>query len=143
MGEGKEANDTSITYPKADIVNRIIAKFIDILIVAALSKLLPPVGFFASVTYILIADGFPKGGSIGKRLIGLKIIVPMINHACSFRGSIIRNFPLAIAYLLFFIPYVGWIFTFIILVLEGLLLVGNEKGLRIGDELAKTQVLDS
>lgn len=143
MAEGRERVDTSAIYPKADIANRIIAKFIDILVVAALSKLLPPVGFFAAVTYLLIADGLPRGGSIGKRLIGLKIIVPAINHACSFRDSIIRNFPLAVGYLLFFIPYIGWIFTFLILVLEGLLIVGNDKGLRIGDEMAKTQVLDS
>lgn len=142
-GEVKEADDASIVYPKADIINRIIAKFVDILVVAALSKLLSPVGFFAAITYLLIADGFPKGGSIGKRLIGLRIVIPKINNTCSFRNSVIRNFPLAIGYLLFFVPYVGWIFTSLILVLEGLLIVGNERGLRIGDELAKTQVLDS
>jgi uncharacterized RDD family membrane protein YckC len=142
LGEGRETDDASTIYQKADIVNRIIARFIDILVVAALSKLLPPVGFFAAVTYLLIADGFPKGGSIGKRLIGLKTVVPMSSHACSFRDSIIRNFPLAIGYLLFFVPYIGWVFTLLILVLEGLLVIGNERGMRIGDELAKTQVLD-
>jgi hypothetical protein len=50
---------------------------------------------------------------------------------------------LAIGYLLFFVPYIGWVFTLLILVLEGLLVIGNERGMRIGDELAKTQVLDS
>ena len=143
MGEGKEKDETSTIFPKADIINRIIAKFLDILVVAALAKLIPPVGFYAAITYLLIADGFSKGGSVGKRLIGLKIVVPMLNHACSFKDSIIRNFPLAIGYLLFFIPYIGWIFSCLILVVEGLLVVGNERGLRIGDELAKTQVLNS
>ena len=31
----------------------------------------------------------------------------------------------------------------LIIGLEGLLVVGNERGLRIGDELAKTQVVDN
>lgn len=140
--EGKEADDTSIVYPKANILNRVIAKFIDLLIAAAFYKVLSPVGFYAGITYLLTADGFSKGRSIGKRLIGLKVIVPTVNQACSFKESIIRNFPLAICYLLFFIPYVRWIFMFLILGIEGLLIVGNERGLRIGDELAKTQVLD-
>jgi len=38
---------------------------------------------------------------------------------------------------------VGWIGWGALLSLEGLLIVGNEQGRRLGDELAKTQVLES
>ena len=129
------------TY-KANLLHRLIAKFIDLLLVAALAKLLPPVGFFGGITYLLIADGFLGGRSLGKWLIGLKTVIVDRNGPCTFRESILRNGPLAVAYLLFFVPYIGWLFCLMVLSLETLLIVGNPKGLRIGDELGGTQVLN-
>jgi uncharacterized RDD family membrane protein YckC len=128
---------------KANLLHRLIAKFIDLLLVAAFSKLLPPVGFFGGMTYLLIADGFGEGRSLGKWLIGLKTVVVEKNCPCTFRESILRNSPLAIGYLLFFVPYIGWLFCLAVLSFEMLLIVGNEKGLRIGDEIGGTQVFDS
>jgi len=92
--------------------------------------------------YLLIADGFPQGKSLGKWLIGLQTFVPATRSVCTFRESIIRNFPLAVGYFLFLIPYVGWLLTGAIFAFEGLLIIGNGLGLRIGDELAGTQVLE-
>ena len=46
--------------------------------------------------------------------------------------SVIRNIPFAIAYSFSLIPYAGDIFSLLIIGLEGLLVVGNERGLRIG-----------
>ena len=128
---------------KANLLHRLIAKFIDLLLVAALARLLPPVGFFGGITYLLISDGFLGGRSLGKWLIGLKTVIVDKNGPCTFRESILRNGPLAVAYLLFFVPYVGWLFCMMVLTLETLLIIGNAKGLRIGDELGGTQVLDS
>jgi len=128
---------------KANLLHRLIAKFIDLLLVAALARLLPPVGFFGGITYLLISDGFSGGRSIGKWLIGLKTVIVNRNGPCTFRESILRNGPLAVGYLLFFVPYVGWLFCLMVLILETLLIVGNAKGLRIGDELGGTQVLNS
>ena len=130
------------SYPKANTLNRYLAKFIDVLIAVGLSKLLPPVGFFAGLLYIIIADGFFEGQSIGKKLIGLRAIVLAEGKKAGFREAIIRNIPFAIAYTLCLIPYVGWLLAIIIIGLEGILVIGNEKGLRIGDEIAKTQVVD-
>ena len=129
--------------PRANLLHRLIAKFIDLLLVAALAQLFPPIGFFGGITYLFIADGFLFGRSLGKWLIGLKTVVLESDVPCSFRESILRNSPLAIAYLLFFVPYIGWLFCLMILALEALLIVGNVKGLRIGDEVGGTQVLDS
>jgi hypothetical protein len=50
--------------------------------------------------------------------------------------------PLAVGYFAFQIPYVGWLGTVAVLGIEALLMIGNERGLRIGDELAHTQVVD-
>lgn len=138
----EETTEGAKTYPKANTLNRYLAKFIDVLIAVGLSKLLPPVGFFAGLLYIIIADGFFEGQSIGKKLIGLKAIVSAEGKKVGFREAIIRNIPFAIAYSLCLIPYVGWFLAIIIIGLEGILVIGNEKGLRIGDEIAKTQVVD-
>lgn len=130
-------------YPKAQVLNRFIAKLIDLLIVAAASKLVPPVGVLAGLAYILLADGFGGGRSVGKRLIGLQTIVPRVREPAGFRESIIRNLPCGLAQLAFEIPYVGWIGWGAVLSLEALLVVGNEQGRRLGDEIAKTHVLES
>jgi uncharacterized RDD family membrane protein YckC len=130
------------TYPKAQVLNRGIAKLIDLLIVAAVGQMFMPVGFLGGLAYILIADGFGGGRSIGKRLIGLQTVLPDRGEAAGFRESIIRNLPFAVAQAAFAVPYVGWIVSAAIIVFEGVLIIGNEQGRRLGDEVAGTQVLD-
>lgn len=127
---------------KADLLNRFIAKFIDFLIVAVLLKLLPSIGFIAGITYLLIGDGLFDGRSLGKRLVGLRVILLEVGRGCSFKESIIRNFPFGIGYILFSIPWIGWIFPLIIFAFEGLMVIGSKDGARIGDEIAKTRVID-
>ena len=138
---------------KAGFLNRIIARTIDFIIVAALYEVIPRVGFFAGLTYLLIADGLFEGRSVGKKLIGLRVII--YNNAdkvtaCSFKESIYRNFPFAVGFMVFGIfnimPIIGWIFSFIaaavVVLFESLVLLGSEKGMRLGDELAKTHVIE-
>lgn len=129
-------------YPKAQVLNRGIAKLIDLFIVAAAGQVIVPVGFLAGLAYILIADGFAGGRSIGKRLIGLQTVLPGRHEAAGFRESIIRNMPFAVAQLAFAVPYVGWILSVAIIAFEAILILGNEQGRRLGDEVAGTQVLD-
>ena len=130
-------------YPKAQVLNRGIAKLIDVFIVAAADQMIVPVGFLAGLAYILIADGFAGGRSIGKRLIGLQTMLPDRRESAGFRESIIRNLPFAVAQLAFAVPYVGWIVSVAIMAFEGVLIIGNEQGRRLGDEVAGTQVLDA
>jgi len=129
-------------YHKAGIFNRFVARVIDLIIAAAFSMLLYPVGFFAGLTYILIADGFFDGKSLGKKLINLRTI-KSDGELCSYKESVLRNITIAGGYLFFFIPYVGWLFTLATVGVETLIIIGNEKGLRIGDELAKTIVIEN
>jgi uncharacterized RDD family membrane protein YckC len=140
---GEETRQEPLAYPKANVFHRFIAKFIDLLIVAAIYELPLRVGFLAGLTYLLLADGFGGGRSPGKRLIGLQVVLTGSRRICSFKESIIRNFPLALAYLFFFVPFVGWMATVLLSAVEGLLIIGNGQGLRVGDELAGTQVLDN
>jgi len=138
---------------KADLLNRVIARTIDFIIVVALYEVIPKIGYFAGITYLLIADGLFQGRSPGKRLIGLKVIVrdsTGINAVCGFKESIIRNFPFAVAYILFgiiaAIPLIGRLISFLVVVavllFESLVILGSEEGMRLGDELAKTRVVE-
>ena len=130
-------------YPKAHVLNRFIAKLIDLFLVVAANQIAPPVGFLSGLAYILIADGFAGGKSIGKRLVGLQTIRVDSRDAAGFRESIIRNLPLGCAQVAFAIPWVGWLASAAILAFEGFLIIGNEQGRRLGDEVARTQVLDA
>ena len=129
-------------YPKAQVLNRGIAKLIDLFIVAAAGQMPVPVGFLGGLAYILIADGFAGGRSIGKRLIGLQTVLPGRREAAGFREAIIRNLPFAVAQAAFAVPYVGWLVSAAIIAFEAVLILGNEQGRRLGDEVAGTQVLD-
>ncbi len=130
-------------YPKAQVFNRFIAKFVDLLIVAAAATLASPVGGIGAMTYILIGDGFSGGHSLGKRLIGLQTVIPQSQEVSGFKESIIRNVPFGLAFLLYQVPYVGWVLAGAIVMFEGLLVIGNDRGLRLGDEFASTQVLEA
>jgi uncharacterized RDD family membrane protein YckC len=127
---------------KANVLHRFIAKFLDLLIVSASSKLIPPIGFFIGLTYLLISDGLWQGQSIGKRIVGIYTIKVSIGEAGSFKESMLRNSTLAVGFMAGVVPYVGWIFLVAVIGVEALLIIGNKRGIRIGDELAQTQVID-
>jgi uncharacterized RDD family membrane protein YckC len=72
---------------------------------------------------ILIRDGF-KGRSIGKQMLGLRLLTPK-GEGCSYPRSLLRNVPLVIP---------GWNLLEVILVAFG--------RSRTGDRLAKTTVAE-
>ncbi len=133
-------------YAKADLVNRFLAKFIDFLLIGALSQILKPVGPLAGLTYILISDGLFQGRSLGKRIIGLRVITKKEEKECTFRDSIIRNLTPAVVVLFSILPLIGWFLFFtvgiVILIFESYLIFTDEAGIRIGDILADTQVIE-
>jgi uncharacterized RDD family membrane protein YckC len=132
----------------ADPFTRWVAKFLDLLLASAIGHLLPAVGFFAAVTYVMIADGLQPGGSVGKRLLGLAVRGPE-GRACGVRESLLRNSVLAAPFALWlllqsggwFAAVVGWVVLIGAFGLEGILLVGNPQGQRLGDEFAGTRVV--
>lgn len=144
LPEFERAGGSSVSgvYPKAHVLNRGLARCVDLLIAAAVDQAVPPVGFLAGLTYLLAADGLSQGRSLGKRLVGLRTWSLKRREAASFSESVIRNLPFAVLFLLFQIPFAGWMLAAAVAGFEGLLVIGNERGLRLGDELAQTQVLD-
>ncbi|MEF9476358.1 MAG: RDD family protein [Candidatus Mariimomonas ferrooxydans] len=137
-----EDSPGQIKLAKAKILNRIVAKAIDFIIIGALLETIPGAGYYAGLAYLLMGDGLFGGRSIGKRLIRLKVVLYETGDIGSYKESIIRNFTFAAGYILMVIPLIGFIFPLIIFFFEGLLMIGNERGMRFGDELVKTQVIE-
>jgi uncharacterized RDD family membrane protein YckC len=128
---------------KADLTTRAVAGFVDLLLIIGLARLPDVLGFLSPLGYILIRDGLFQGRSIGKKLIGLGVVVvaeDVPERAATYREAIIRNMPLAAAYILFLIPYAGWLLGPLALGVECLVAVGDDQGMRIGDMLARTRV---
>ncbi len=125
--------------PKAAVLHRGIARALDFLIVSALYQVPILAGFYGGLVYLLIADGFAGGGSVGKQLIGLRVVCED-GRPASFRESILRNVLFAAAYLFFPVYLVGVALLLVVVCFEGLLVLGHAEGRRIGDELAKTRV---
>jgi uncharacterized RDD family membrane protein YckC len=127
---------------KAPLLLRVMAKTIDLIAVAAAVAAIPTAGIFAGVVYMLIGDGLFDGRSLGKKIMGLRVVSSSTGAAGSFRDSMIRNAPFAAALLLYLIPFIGWIFSAGLIIFEFLLIIGNLEGMRIGDDLAGTQVVE-
>ena len=127
---------------RADLTTRAVAGLVDLLLIIGLARLPDVIGFLSAAGYILIRDGLFDRRSIGKKLIGLRVVsLEDSGPASTYRDSIIRNVPLVLTYFLFLIPYVGWILGPLALGAEGLTAIGDKGGMRIGDMLARTQVV--
>jgi uncharacterized RDD family membrane protein YckC len=127
---------------RADLTTRAVAGLVDLLLVIGLARLPDVIGFLSAAGYILIRDGLFDRQSIGKKLIGLRVLsLEDSRPAATYRNSIIRNVSIVVAYFLFLIPYAGWILCPIALGMEGLTALGDRGGMRVGDMLARTQVV--
>jgi uncharacterized RDD family membrane protein YckC len=135
---------------KAGYLARTVARTIDFAIVTALYEIIPAIGYFAGLTYLLLCDGLFEGKSIGKSLTGLKVVDRDNRENCGYKESAFRNFPFAVAFIIFgifkAIPLLGWLISFAvivgILIFESLVIIGSENGMRLGDELANTWVVE-
>lgn len=130
-------------FQRAGLLVRTVAKILDFIIITAAVEILPKAGFLAGLAYLLICDGLFGGQSLGKKLIGLKVITLDAQTPCTLKESILRNSPLAIGYLFYKIMWVGWIFFMIAAAFEFIILLGSKNRMRLGDEIAKTIVIES
>lgn len=134
-------------YPKTGLSDRIFAAIIDLLIVAILylpfyfigktggsdqpSYRLLMVLFLIPFVYSIWKDGFGKGQSWGKRLIGLMVVDINSNLPCSNLRSIARSF----VQILLFVPIL-----YIVISLKSNHLILNEQQLEIWGEFTETIV---
>ncbi len=128
---------------RAGLLLRTAAKIIDLILIAAVIEIIPRAGYFAGLAYLLLGDGLFDGRSIGKKLLKLRTVSMETNNPCSFKDSILRNSTLAAGYALRIIPWIAWIFIVIACALEFILILGSKDGMRLGDEIAKTTVLEA
>ncbi len=128
---------------RAGLLLRTAAKIVDFILIAAVIEIIPRAGFFAGLTYLLLGDGFFDGRSIGKKLIKIQAVSAETYRPCTFKDSILRNSTFAVGYVLWIVPFIGWIFILIIGIVEFILLLGSKDGMRLGDEIAKTTVVET
>jgi uncharacterized RDD family membrane protein YckC len=129
-------------FTRAGLLVRTVAKILDFIIIAAAVEIVPKAGFFAGLTYLLIGDGLFNGQSLGKKIVGLGVVSADSCQPCTFRDSILRNSIFAIGYLVSRVLWIGWILIIIIAALEFIILLGSKDKMRIGDEIAKTIVIN-
>ncbi|NLZ54229.1 MAG: RDD family protein [Thermoanaerobacteraceae bacterium] len=141
-----------MNYPKADIFGRFIAFLIDG-IIASILIYVPILGGIVSTVYILTKDVIAyeitknpdfKNRSIGKKIMGLEV-ASMEGKDIDWGISIRRNLPFAVGSVCSIVPIIGWIIGpilgFVISMVELFLAVTDNKGRRLGDRLADTQVI--
>lgn len=144
----------TVELKKADIVKRFLAFFIDS-IIAMVMGFLPIIGGIAGAAYILLRDGvdvdFMKKRSLGKQLMKLKPLT-LDGKELTLEDSMKRNWVLcfgSLCQVLLFIPIIGWILipfvgiaAMVLLIIEIVLVLKDDKGIRLGDKWAKTIVVE-
>ncbi len=149
-----KANDAILT--KADPVKRIIAFAIDA-VASLIVAFIPLVGGIIGALYMLLRDALPiealEYKSIGKKLLKLSVVntkdpTSKIDYAISAK----RNWMFALGPIMLFflfIPILGWIIdillgiaVFILVIIEIVKIFTDEKGLRLGDKMAGTMVIE-
>jgi uncharacterized RDD family membrane protein YckC len=158
------------TAPRVSLFSRILAKFVDLLLVFALAAFLPyPFGPFAGFVYSLVADGTKlgsfRGQSIGKKLFKLRVVQIVTRNVAepgsggfgeaaslvkemrppSMRACCLRNAPVGIATFFGIIPIWGWLILGLVgipmMVIEIYLMATVARGHRLGDVMGDTEVI--
>jgi uncharacterized RDD family membrane protein YckC len=121
-------------YPKASLERRLLAAGIDLLLVGSCwaapwnAASLPLA--IGGLLYVLLRDAF-GGQSIGKLFVGLVVVHVETGQRCGLPGSLKRN-------LVFALPGAN----LLAVLLEGHMLVRDPQGQRLGDRVARTQVVE-
>jgi uncharacterized RDD family membrane protein YckC len=140
-----EARDQHPPYPKADLTLRALARLVDFLVAFALAWYAPPVGPVAAALYMLVADALMNGQSLGKRLFGVRAMSLTRRAPAGLVDSVLRNSPFALVAVFGAAPQL-WLALFVagvpMIAVEAYRVVTHPQGLRVGDLMAETQVVD-
>lgn len=143
-------------YGKVRFGRRFAARIIDVLfaglpffacaILIALAAALAPGSMLAAIAipvmvcafgwgmyYMFTKDGRDGGQSVGKKTLNLMVVNIGTNRPCSKGESCLRELDLMFLQM---IPIVGW-------VVEPIVMLASERGRRLGDRAANTQVIDA
>jgi uncharacterized RDD family membrane protein YckC len=133
-------------YPKADLTLRGLARLADFTIAFGVATTAPGVGPLVAAAYLLVADALLQGQSPGKRIFGVKAVVPQTRAPAGFQESMLRNAPFAAVAVCWAVPLL-WPLFFLVAVpvvgYEAWRVYDEPLGRRLGDRLADTQVVDA
>jgi uncharacterized membrane protein len=147
-------NDTALT--KADPVKRIIAFIIDV-VASMIVGFIPLVGGIIGALYMLLRDALPiealEYKSIGKKFLKLSVVnIAEPTSKIDYAASAKRNWMFALGPIMLFfliIPIIGWIIdiligiaVFVLIIIEIIKIFSDEKGVRLGDKMAGTMVIE-
>ena len=123
-------------YAKADMGRRLGAATVDGLLLTtcliSFRSLDSGLFLFAAAIYVLLRDAlFVRGQSVGKFFFSLLVVSLVTGRPCSRAESVRRN-------LLFLVPGLN----VVAVILETVTTVRDPQGLRLGDRLAQTQVVE-
>lgn len=136
---------------RARVVNRVLAKMIDLVFVVAVAALIPyPLGPLLGFIYSLLGDSMRfwkfDGQSVGKRILGLQAIQVETRKPITLRESALRNAPVGVATFFGIIPVWGWLILILIgfplMIMEVYLMLRVERGHRLGDVMGDTEVVE-
>ena len=126
-------------------LSRLLAKLIDLFLVAVLSFFFYSVGVILAVIYMSICDALLDGQSLGKKMIGFAVISLEDGKPCTVKQSAIRNLPITIPLLALVVPIWGWILGVLLgipfIAFEVYLIYSLDSGHRLGDVMADTSVM--
>lgn len=118
---------------------------IDFVIALGLALFVYPLGVFGGIIYLLLKDSMGEGHSLGKRLLGFRVVSLIDGSPCSIKQSALRNLIFVIPFAFTIVPVWGWPFCFLFLVplvgLEIFFLLKGSSGHRLGDMMAETTVI--
>ncbi|MBX7116723.1 MAG: RDD family protein [Myxococcaceae bacterium] len=138
--------DDTQHYPKASLLLRAGARLVDTVTVWVLYKSTGPAGIVIALLYLLFADGFLQGQSLGKKLFGVKVVYLPTRQGARHRDSVLRNAPFGLVIILSMMPELGkeaFIGGLLVICgVEAFKVWKDRDGLRLGDLWAQTQVID-
>ncbi len=141
----RDARREGSPYPKADLTLRALARLADFALAFAVTQAAHEVGPILGVLYLLLADGFMHGQSVGKRIFGVRTMVLPRRVPAGYRESMLRNAPFALVALFSVVP-IAWLLVLLvgvpIVAFEAWMVWSDRLGVRIGDIFADTQVVD-
>ena len=133
-------------YPKADLTLRGLARLADFTIAFGMATTAPGVGPLLAAAYLLLADGLLQGQSPGKKIFGVKAVVPATRAPVGFQESMQRNAPFAVVATFWALPHLWLLFVVVavpVVAFETWRVIDEPLGRRFGDRLAETQVVDA
>ncbi|MBW1736695.1 MAG: RDD family protein [Deltaproteobacteria bacterium] len=151
-----EVPSSNETLAKADPVKRIIALVIDG-VAAAIVGFIPFVGGIIGALYMLFRDALPiealEYKSVGKKLMKLSVVKTEGPPArIDYGTSAKRNWMFALGPIMMFlllIPVIGWILDiliaigwFVLVIIELVKIFSDKQGIRLGDKMAGTMVVE-